>query len=92
MIALAFSYSLVELANVSGEHRFVPWEMINYWHIVYADPNSCDQSSLALHDDLSYTMYFLNKDSQGNPLNHFSYDKAGTYLVRFDYCSLYFIL
>ncbi|XP_046851810.1 integral membrane protein GPR180-like [Xenia sp. Carnegie-2017] len=72
--AAEFSF---ELANVSGEHRFVPWEMINYWHIVYADPNSCDQSSLALHDDLSYTMYFLNKDSQGNPLNHFSYDKAG---------------
>lgn len=64
------------LSNTSGEHRFVPWEMIDYWHIVYADVTTCDNSVAPL-DDIGYTIQFLNKDHQGNPLQHLSYEEMG---------------
>ena len=67
---------VVELSNMTGEHRFVPWKMIDYWHVIYADSSTCDNSA-ALFDDISYTIQLLNKNKQGNPVDHFSYEKAG---------------
>ena len=65
-----------ELSNVTGEHRFVPWKMIDYWHVVYADSSTCDTSA-GLFGDISYTVQLMNKNKQGNPVDHFSYEKAG---------------
>ena len=71
-----FVSNLVLLTNASGQHTFVPWEMIDYWHVVYADSTTCDNSVAPL-DDISYTIQLLNKDSEGNPSQHFGYDETG---------------
>jgi hypothetical protein len=61
---------------MTGEHRFVPWEMIDHWHVVYADSSTCDNSA-SLFADITYTIQLMNKDKQGNPVEHFSYEEAG---------------
>lgn len=71
--AAEFSF---ELSNMTGEHRFVPWEMIDHWHVVYADSSTCDNSA-SLFADITYTIQLMNKDKQGNPVEHFSYEEAG---------------
>jgi hypothetical protein len=67
---------VVDLSNKTGEHRFVPWTMIDYWHVIYADSSTCDNSA-SLFDDIGYTIQLLNKNRQGDPVDHFSYEKAG---------------
>lgn len=52
--------------------------MIDYWYVIYADSSSCDNSAELL-DDISYTIQLMNKDRQGNPVGHFSYEEAGKY-------------
>ena len=76
-----FHINLVELTNTSGDHTFVPWEMIDYWHVVYADLTTCDNSATPL-DDISFTIQFLNKDQQGKASRHFSYEEMGKYIYR----------
>ncbi|XP_028400119.1 integral membrane protein GPR180-like [Dendronephthya gigantea] len=71
--AAEFSFAM---SNISGEHRFVPWEMIDYWHVLYADSSTCD-NSVAFFDDINYTIQLMNKNKQGNSVDHFSYDHAG---------------
>ena len=71
-----FPYFSVVMSNISGEHRFVPWEMVDYWHLVYTDSSTCD-NSVTLFDDISYTIQLMNKNKQGNSVDHFSYDQAG---------------
>lgn len=65
-----------QLTNTSGDHTFVPWEMIDYWHVVYADLTTCDNSVAPL-DDISFTIQFLNKDHLGKASHHFSYEEMG---------------
>ncbi len=61
---------------MTGEHRFVPWEMIDYWHVTYADSSTCDNSA-GLFADTSFTIQLMNKNRQGDPVEHFSYEQAG---------------
>ena len=68
------------MTNTSGDHTFVPWEMIDYWHVVYADLTTCDNSVAPL-DDISFTIQFLNKDHLGKASHHFSYEEMGKYTL-----------
>lgn len=65
-----------QLTNASGDHTFVPWNMIDYWHVIYADLTTCDNTVTPV-DDISYTIQFFNKDHQGKPSHHFSYEEMG---------------
>ena len=71
-------YVAVELSNKTGIHRFVPWQMIDHWYVIYADSSSCNNSAELLAD-ISYTIQLMNKDRQGHPVEHFSYEEAGKY-------------
>ncbi|XP_073255851.1 integral membrane protein GPR180-like isoform X2 [Porites lutea] len=68
------------LSAISGENKFAPWDDPKVWHVLYADPVTCDSSVPAL-DDVTFTLQMLNPDSGGKPIIHCGCDETG--LVSF---------
>lgn len=68
------------LSTISGENKFAPWDDPKVWHVLYADPVTCDSSVPAL-EDVTFTLQMLNPDSGGKPIIHCGCDETG--LVSF---------
>ncbi|XP_008322894.1 integral membrane protein GPR180 isoform X1 [Cynoglossus semilaevis] len=62
------------------------------WQAIYIDRFTCQKSAvIPSFADLSFTVLLLNTDSAGNPLEHFSAEKAGLYSFYFLLLLAYFI-
>ena len=71
---------LVGLSAISGENKFAPWDDPKVWHVLYADPVTCDSSVPAL-EDVTFTLQMLNPDSGGKPIIHCGCDETGPFLL-----------
>ena len=70
----------VGLSAISGENKFAPWDDPKVWHVLYADPVTCDSSVPAL-EDVTFTLQMLNPDSGGKPVIHCGCDETGSFLL-----------
>lgn len=70
----------VGLSAISGENKFAPWDDPKVWHVLYADPVTCDSSVPAL-EDVTFTLQMLNPDSGGKPIIHCGCDETGSFLL-----------
>uniref|UniRef100_A0A4W5PJY8 GPR180-like N-terminal domain-containing protein n=1 Tax=Hucho hucho TaxID=62062 RepID=A0A4W5PJY8_9TELE len=52
------------------------------WMALYADRYTCGEGGIIpAHGDLTFTILLFNPDSAGNPLEHFSAEEAGQYIL-----------
>lgn len=66
------------LEQKEGQQSMPEWANPHYWHVLYAEPGSCDLS-LPLNDYyVSYELHFYNPDYHGDPTDHFGAEQRGT--------------
>ncbi|XP_019864220.1 PREDICTED: integral membrane protein GPR180-like [Amphimedon queenslandica] len=67
----------VGISATRGQQLVNQWLRPHFWYVVYADPNTCDESPPTEDLFIGYTLTFLNPDSEGNANDHFGEDEKG---------------
>lgn len=77
----------VGLEQRQGQQSIAERAKPQYWHILYAEPGSCDASVPLKDNYVSYELHFYNPDYHGNPTDHFGAEQNGL-----DTCCYLFVL
>lgn len=72
--------SLVPVFSNAGQQYVNQWLRPHFWYVVYADPNTCQESPPIDDIHVGYTLTFLNPDSYGVANDHFGEDEKGMYV------------
>ena len=65
------------LEQRQGQQSIAERAKPQYWHILYAEPGSCDASVPLKDNYVSYELHFYNPDYHGNPTDHFGAEQNG---------------